>query len=343
MKTFIRDYDLPALSAPAYRQYFGGLVPCVYDIETSGLSGNTSKVILTALLVPTDCGVRVTQFLAEDHFEEDQVLIATLALLREQSVDYLVTYNGHSFDVPFTNQRLDALCLSGALDLYDLDLYRFLKRRTVLPDELDSMRQKSVEAYYGIASWRKDTISGRESVSLYNQYALNGSGMLEKVILTHNREDVLQLYRLLLLTSQGDFAAILKSGDLHESMASYGFPACGGRYTVRTGIRSDALRITGRQHGEPISRVVFADSGHAVSAEFKRATASFEVSLPLYKYGNSLYAAPQELGLSAVPDGLQSLPGYINGYLILKEDGTIRYEDVNALSEMILTDLTAPY
>ena len=226
MKTFTRDYRIEPYHSPCFDRYFSGLNPCVFDIETTGLSTarNTARVILTAMLVPTEDGVRITQYLAEDPYEEDRVLEETMQFFIRNQIDYLITYNGASFDLPFMNRRMEALHHPYSLTPYDLDLYVFLKRYTTLPSRLDSLSQKSVERYLGIGSDRKDVITGRESVRLYYEYVTSKSPMLEKVILTHNREDVLQLYRILKIAGYDDFSSHLNGCSLHEALAGYGLP-----------------------------------------------------------------------------------------------------------------------
>jgi len=149
-------------------------------------------------MMRTDSGVRITQFLAENHYEEAKVLEAAMDYLEENRAGYLITFNGCAFDVPFINARLDANFLGRQLKMYHFDLYRFLRRCTDMKDRLQSMSQMSIEDYYGILSDRGDTITGRESVALFDQYAISGNSTIEKIILTHNREDVLHLNRLVI-------------------------------------------------------------------------------------------------------------------------------------------------
>ncbi len=175
MKKFEREYNIEEYKGEAYFHYFGGLKPCVFDIEATGLSPRTCKVIMTAMLVPTAKGVKITQFLAENHYEEDKVLTATMDFLASEGIDYLITYNGTTYDIPFVNTRLDMLCLPYQLDLYDFDMYRFLRKHSILPRLLDSLSQSSVERFFMIRKDREDTISGKESIVLFDEYARTGN------------------------------------------------------------------------------------------------------------------------------------------------------------------------
>lgn len=84
-----------------FETYFGGLSMGVLDIETSGLSPESSQVILVGILSARreDGALIMKQFFAEDPGEEEALL---KAVDRDyQNLDFLVTYNGRAFDLPF--------------------------------------------------------------------------------------------------------------------------------------------------------------------------------------------------------------------------------------------------
>ena len=327
MKVFTRDYRITGEYHPLWNGYFDGMEPCVLDIEATGLDRSRCKAILVGLLTRTESGVRVTQFLAENHYEEAKVLDAAMDFIDELGPSYLVTFNGCGYDVPFINARLEANFLERQIKMYHFDLYRFLRRQTDLRHRLDSLSQKSVENYYGILEDRGDTISGRESVALFDQYALTGNSTIEKIILTHNREDVLHLHRLMYL-------ALADVPDLHQALAGYGLPAAGGRLSARPSLKKSGpfnkpdytLRITGQQITDPVSCAFFPDAGSPVTAIFNASSSSFEISLPLSSRGDDLFvdisflqkdeqnkdpAVAESVGL------LTADPDCVNGYLIL--------------------------
>ena len=214
MKKFTRSYNTYIYSGQIFDLYHGGLKPCIFDIETTGLSAHRgNKIILTACLIPDSKGVTITQFLAENPYEEDRVIMATMNFLKDESVDYLITYNGASFDIPFMKQRLATKNLPYVLNMYEFDLYNFIRSNTGLKSQIGSLSQKNVERHFGISSNRKDVISGRESVKLFAEYAINQDSVIEKIILTHNREDVLQLCHLFNIIGRNNFGAVLGEGD----------------------------------------------------------------------------------------------------------------------------------
>ena len=325
MKIFTRDYRITGEYHPEWDVYFGGMKPCVLDIEATGLDRSRCKAILIGLLMRTDSGVRITQFLAENHYEESGVLDAAMDYLEENNAGYLITFNGCAFDVPFINARLDANFLGRQLKMYHFDLYRFLRRCTDMKDRLKSMSQMSIEDHYGILSDRGDTITGRESVALYDQYAISGNSTIEKIILTHNREDVLHLNRLMYL-------ALADVPDIHRALASYGFPAAGGRLSVRPKLKSFArtLRITGEQITDPVAAAYFPDADEPPTVTFNATSSSFEIITPLSSHGDDLY---MDISFIDSP-ALRADPDCVNGYLILNSR-TVNLVS-GALAEMYL-------
>lgn len=307
MKTFTRDYRIYSDFPSWFTDYFTGLRPCILDIEATGLDPSRCKVCLIALLVQTDTGIRITQFLAENHYEENRVLQAAADYLHRENIGYLITYNGQAYDIPFINRRLEYNFYEDRISLFDFDLFRYLRKSTDLKKRAGSMSQMSLENYYGIFSDRKDTITGRESVRLFDEYAVSGNSTIEKIILTHNREDVLQLCRLMSLS-------LSEPENVHEALAKHGFPTADGRFTVRPAlsIPGKILRITGEQLRSPFSAGYFPDGRSAVTATFNSSSSSFEISVPLERTGNECYFDAQSHGIDLSGD-----PDCVNGYLIL--------------------------
>ena len=335
LKVFTRDYRITGSYHPLWDDYFGDLSSAVFDIETTGLSPSRCKVVLTGFLTRTDSGVRVTQFLAENHYEEQKVLDASMDFLEKEGISCLITYNGASFDVPFMNTRLDCCFTGRRLGIYDFDLYRFLRMNSDLGKRIGSLSQKSVENYFGILEDRGDTITGRESVMLFDQYAISGNSTIEKIILTHNREDVLHLHRLMYAALAEVHGMHEADGGLHSAFAAYGFPAAGGRLSLRPRIKKASrakyadgiLCINGEQLSDQLSCAYFPDMKSPVTAVFNSGASSLEISAPVSFRGDDSYmdisfiehlptvtaAANKTAGI----EELRSDPDCVNDYLIL--------------------------
>ena len=320
MKVFTRDYRITGDYPEKFSRYFEGMRSCVFDIESTGLDPSRSRVCMTALLVQTGSGIRITQFLAENHYEENRVLDATMDFIAREGIDYLITFNGQAFDVPFMNRRLESSFSDDRMRMYDFDLYRFLRRGTDLRQRINSMSQMSLEDHYGIFCDRQDTITGRESVALFDEYSLTGNSTIEKIILTHNREDVLQLHRLMYLSLD-------EPEDFDSAIAIHGFPVLRGKYTARPFIRKAArtLRIAGEQIQCPGSAAFFPDIDSPLTAVFNAATASYEIDVPVGRLHDEFYVDLEPLGVDLCMD-----EDCVNRFLILNS------RTINLISRIVL-------
>ena len=340
MKKFTRSYNTYIYSGQIFDLYHGGLKPCIFDIETTGLSAQRgNKIILTACLIPNSTGVTITQFLAENPYEEDRVIMATMDFLKDESIDYLITYNGASFDIPFMKQRLATKNLPYVLNMYEFDLYNFIRSNTGLKSQIGSLSQKNVEQHFGISSNRKDVISGRESVKLFAEYAINQDSVIEKIILTHNREDVLQLCHLFNIIGRNNFGAVLGEGDngcygfngagIHDvnmapivsnhrldaalAQTGAGLPSAGGKLTARPRLAAGCLTVAGRQLRAPhklsdntdfaINADFFPETASSISAEFIKENCSYQIRVPLEKHENSQFLDIKKMLLDAESSG----------------------------------------
>lgn len=340
MKKFTGSYNTYIYSGQIFDLYHGGLKPCIFDIETTGLSAHRgNKIILTACLIPDSKGVTITQFLAENPYEEDRVIMATMNFLKDESVDYLITYNGASFDIPFMKQRLATKNLPYVLNMYEFDLYNFIRSNTGLKSQIGSLSQKNVEQHFGISSNRKDVISGRESVKLFAEYAINQDSVIEKIILTHNREDVLQLCHLFNIIGRNNFGAVLGEGDngcggfngagIHDvnmapivsnhrldaalAQTGAGLPSAGGELTARPRLAAGCLTVAGRQLRAPhklsdntdfaINANFFPETASSISAEFIKENCSYQIRVPLEKHENSQFLDIKKMLLDAESSG----------------------------------------
>ena len=339
MKVFTRDYRITGGYHPVFEEYFSGLNPCILDIETTGLSYANSKVILVGLLTKTDNGVKITQFLAENHYEEHKVLDATTDFLKRENIGYLITYNGAAFDLPFLNTRLENNFSDNLIRLYDFDLLRFLKASTDIKSKTGSLRQVAVENYFGILEDRDDTITGRESVTLFDEYAISGNSVVEKIILTHNREDVLHLHRLMYhaLNEADEYMGI------EGALASYGFPIMDGRFSIKPSVSGKGrgknkvyiLKVNGDQLQCPVSAAFFPDIDNPISAEFNSETKMFQVEMPVELAPEDICGDKEIcfLDTNTASIDVSGEPDCINGYLILNP------RSINLAAKMIIESI----
>ena len=224
----------------------------VFDIETTGLDPRNGQVIIGGLITVVDGGLRVRQFFAEDDGEEFELLEKYMAALYE--ADVLVSYNGNGFDFSYLKYRLKRHGLDPDFSRFmSLDMYVVLNKFSNLRESIPNLKQKTVEEYMGLHTSRDDEIDGGQSVQLYFRYLIDRSESLRDIMLLHNRDDILQLMRILWIFDQLD---------IHKIAGTIGFLVVSDRRKVIiTGIKlkSKRLDINGRYRGVTGTYQLFRD------------------------------------------------------------------------------------
>lgn len=175
----------------------------LFDIETTGLSADTSYLYLIGAIHQTEDGPALTQWFCDDFSEEKELLLLFRSFLAEHPT--LIHYNGCGFDIPYLNKKFSRYKLmhqieaNAATDLYKLLLpYR---KALSLPD----FRQKTLEALSGFS--RTDCFDGGDLIAVYAAYTgkyrlatLTGrseeADALRATLLLHNHDDLLGLLSL---------------------------------------------------------------------------------------------------------------------------------------------------
>ena len=166
------------------------------DIETTGLKKESCSVYLIGLLYPAKEGSELTLIFAEDPKEEEEILLEFSSFLSGRK-DPIITFNGDRFDLPFLLKRYEIHGFDAPSELKEnesRDIYALLKpcRRAFC---LSSLNQKAVEGLMGIK--REDKYSGKELIEVYKTYAINRDPALLDLLITHNREDVIGMTKIL--------------------------------------------------------------------------------------------------------------------------------------------------
>lgn len=188
-----------------------------FDIETTGLSAQSSYVYLIGCAYKTEQGFELTQWLCTDPSEEKELL--RLFFEKASGYNVILHYNGTGFDLPFLERKAKRHCLTAPLSgMKSLDLYtaaRRLRHLFSLPDQ----KLKTMEQAFGFT--RTDGFSGQELIEVYSHflgiYRLNEMTNQSKAeeteglagaLLLHNAEDVKNLPSLTVLfflENIGDF------------------------------------------------------------------------------------------------------------------------------------------
>ncbi len=327
MEIITKRYSKDAYHPKNYHSYFDNLSVIVFDIETTGLYAANDQVILGGMLKTAGNEIEVIQYLAEAKGDEKELLYEYCKALNE--ADVLVSYNGYSFDIPFLQQRIASQNVPIRLKIVQsFDLYRVIKKYSVLREFLPNLKQKTIEKYLGIDCKRTDRISGAKSAEIYKNYSKAGSKYLKEKILLHNKDDLIQLSSLI---------RILDKLDLHRILYHEGFTVAdrNRRCFIRSvSIDKMTLKTAADTRNMHMDYYSFQTGYQAVhNASLQRLMLEF----PLEKLKDSLI-----LDLYSMPfdfSEMEIYPGYNEGYLILTDNKKINYAEINHLLKIVLREL----
>ncbi len=267
---------LETLNSKQFNRFFNANKISIFDIETTGLYPKHDKIILIGFvhIIPGYNDGELVQFFAETPEEEKDILLNTTHEVSES--DILITYNGRSFDVPFLDTRCKKYSIHSK-NIFNLDLYQLVRNYSTLKNVLGSLSQKSMEGFMQIEHLRADEISGGESVNLYNEYTANDSASfrseeLLKKILLHNKDDVLQLTRLI---------SLLKYFDLNVAVEKIGFTTKDLLVTEYT-LSSTQFKINGLQKNEYVDYISFPNLKFSGKIEFNGENGFWHAEYPIY-------------------------------------------------------------
>lgn len=171
---------------------------CFLDIETTGFSRTYDTIYLIGLVYFQGGMVYTRQYLASCRQDEAQLLKEALDFL--SSFDTIITYNGDMFDLPFIKERGRLLrewtpkVRDKADHVRSVDLMRRYRRHQKFFG-WPNMKLKTVEACLGIG--RQDPFDGGQLIDVFDEYEKSGDQQLEKTLLLHNYEDIVNLRDLL--------------------------------------------------------------------------------------------------------------------------------------------------
>jgi hypothetical protein len=159
------------------------------DIETCGLSA--APVFLVGLCMVGERNLILRQLFARDYAEERALLVELRRIASEH--DFLVTFNGKAFDVPFLRDRAIHHRLEPPIDLPHLDLVWMARRRwkETLPD----CRLKTIE-WRVLRRRRAGDVGGGEIPGLYHDYVKRGEAHRLLPVFHHNLLDVVAMVEL---------------------------------------------------------------------------------------------------------------------------------------------------
>jgi len=171
------------------------------DIETDGLSHKNTIVIIGLIYYESFRSIgKLIQLFNEDYHSEREMLMELIKLINQSDIDYLISFNGNSFDLPFLNARFNHYKIDFVLNRNsNIDLLRLAKANQNTLGIKD-FKLKTIEKFVGIN--RNDIISGKDSIIMYHAYIESRSEAIKNVILLHNYDDLINMIPLLKLSEE---------------------------------------------------------------------------------------------------------------------------------------------
>ena len=171
--------------------------PLFYDIETTGLSRNSTFLYLVGAVTYEENNWQMYLWMIENEDEEYELLKTFSKFLEKFSCT--IQYNGDSFDQPYLEARYQIHGLPSPFkSLPSMDLYRQLKPLKGLL-KLSRMNQPSIEAFLGITD--RIYCDGGACIRLYKQFASGKKPEAGEVVMGHNQEDLLGLGKIFSMLS----------------------------------------------------------------------------------------------------------------------------------------------
>ena len=160
------------------------------DIETCGLT--SAPVFLVGLCHIGERNLVLRQLFARDYSEERALLAEMERILGEY--DFLITYNGKTFDIPFLRHRAVHHRMRFQTAIPHLDLLWMVRRRW--RDRLPDCRLKTLE-WRVLRRMRAGDIDGSEIPGSYHEYVKHGQPHRLLPVFHHNLLDLVAMAELL--------------------------------------------------------------------------------------------------------------------------------------------------
>ncbi len=165
------------------------------DTETTGLAGGTGTYVFLV-----GCGYFradkfvLVQLLMRDYDEEEALLFHLQSLLATK--DWLITFNGKTFDWPLLRTRFILAGLEGGNGIFKGHLDLLHPARRLWKEKISSCRLANLERRI-LKFFRVGDIPGSLIPQRYFDFLQKGDPLLLKDILQHNALDVLSMVSLL--------------------------------------------------------------------------------------------------------------------------------------------------
>lgn len=172
-----------------------------FDIETTGFSGDHSQLYLIGCTYWKEGRWHLIQWFADTSASEAALLHAFFQFLENFRI--LIHFNGDGFDIPYLMKRCRHYRLPYSFDQVEsIDIYKKIRPYRKLLG-LESMKQKAVERFLGVA--RQDQFSGGQLIEVYKEYLVTHEAALYDLLILHNEDDLKGMPLILPILNYPDF------------------------------------------------------------------------------------------------------------------------------------------
>lgn len=170
------------------------------DIETTGFLSSSSYIYLIGCAYFEYDNWIIKQFFAQSKDEEQQIITEFLNFA--SNYEYLIHYNGNTFDLPFIEKRASIYSINSTLSSKNgLDIYkRIYTYKNLL--KLEDCKLKTIEQYLNIK--RDDRFNGGELIEVYKEYTSSHDYDLYRTLMLHNLDDMKGMLEVLPILSYYD-------------------------------------------------------------------------------------------------------------------------------------------
>lgn len=184
----------------------------LFDIETTGLSPDTSTIFMIGCGYYKDSILHTIHWLSDDYeIHNEQEIFQAFSdwfIHHFQSPEnvHIITYNGQNFDLPFLNSRYEqcqmSLPFSSKILENNMDYYRHIfPLKHLWP--VHNLKLHTLSTWLGYQC--SHTPSGRQLIKTYHTYIKTKDPVLLNLLFLHNIDDLESLSQILTLETYFHF------------------------------------------------------------------------------------------------------------------------------------------
>lgn len=159
-----------------------------FDIETTGFAAKNTHLYMIGVLYvcPNTNTFNTIQWFLDDYNDEEKIISSFFEFTKKYSI--LMHFNGKGFDIPYLEAKAETYNIHFNFDSYEhIDLYKIASKIKHL-FKTENIKLKTLEQFFDLH--RDDEFSGKELISVYDEYMKTKDARLKNFLILHNFEDL---------------------------------------------------------------------------------------------------------------------------------------------------------